>query len=388
MALNRQRAEVLVGARIGYLSTTQTQTSTTQAIQFLDTGIQLVFRPFISKDGTIRLELAPRVSEASLRTVTDATGKKVTIPDELTNELTTNVRVRDGQTLVLGGLFRESTRINRSQVPFLGDIPILGAAFRGQDDSVDRDEIIFLITPTIVRDELLWNVGDEMLSYGDAVRLGARAGLLPFSRELVTDNYNRDAMEAYRSGDLKKALYYTNTSLGVDRDQPEIIKLREELTGKRQRAYDRSLLERALRRTLGPLPPEQVERPVEISGLGQAGPPRLLVRTPRERSGARARMSERQGRTSRPLDRPRRHDDRRGSVTEREPEPAEAVVEAPRTSPRHHPVTDRVPKVLSKQGFWRGARDPAGFDDPAWRQAFPFVTFDDMLEVGGGAAIE
>ncbi|MHC4801884.1 MAG: type II secretion system protein GspD, partial [Planctomycetota bacterium] len=110
MALNRQRAEVLVGARVGYLSTTATQTTTTQTVQFLDTGIHLTFRPFISKNGMIRMELSPSVSEASLRTVTDAQGLQVTIPDELTNEMTTNVRVKDGQTLVLGGLFRESTR--------------------------------------------------------------------------------------------------------------------------------------------------------------------------------------------------------------------------------------------------------------------------------------
>ncbi|MHC4653252.1 MAG: type II secretion system protein GspD, partial [Planctomycetota bacterium] len=120
MALNRQRAEVLVGARVGYLSTTATQTTTTQTVQFLDTGIHLTFRPFISKNGMIRMELSPSVSEASLRTVTDAQGLQVTIPDELTNEMTTNVRVKDGQTLVLGGLFRESTRVTQRQVPFLG----------------------------------------------------------------------------------------------------------------------------------------------------------------------------------------------------------------------------------------------------------------------------
>jgi type II secretory pathway component GspD/PulD (secretin) len=121
----------------------------------------------------IRLELAPSVSEASLRTVTDAQGLSVTIPDELTNEITTNVRVRDGNTLVLGGLFRESNRITRRQIPFLGDIPVLGYAFRGQDDSVERNEIIFLITPSIVHDEALWAMGGSTLAYTDEVRIGA-----------------------------------------------------------------------------------------------------------------------------------------------------------------------------------------------------------------------
>ncbi len=57
MCLNRQRAEVLVGQRVGYISTTATDTSTTQTVEFLDTGIQLIFRPFISKNGMVRMEL-------------------------------------------------------------------------------------------------------------------------------------------------------------------------------------------------------------------------------------------------------------------------------------------------------------------------------------------
>jgi type IV pilus assembly protein PilQ len=255
MALNRQRAEVLVGARVGYLSTTSTQTTTTQTVQFLDTGIQLVFRPFVSKDGMIRMELKPSVSEASLRTVTDSNGLLVTIPDELTNEMTTNVRVRDGHTLVLGGLFRESTRISRRQVPLLGDIPIIGAVFQGNDDTVDRDEIIFLITPSIVKDQLVWDLGNEMSARVEAVQVGARAGLLPFSRDKMTGNYNNDAMEAFRAGNTKRALYFIGNSLRLNPNQPEMIALREQISGVRAQTHERSLMERVFQdRVHGPRP--------------------------------------------------------------------------------------------------------------------------------------
>lgn len=255
MALNRQRAQVLVGARVGYLSTTATETTTTQSVQFLDTGIQLVFRPFISKDGMIRMELAPSVSEASLRSVTDANGLIVTIPDELTNEVTTNVRVKDGQTLVLGGLFKESTRITRRQIPVLGDIPIVGAAFRGQDDSIERSEIIFLITPSIVRDEVLWAQGADVLNNVDAMRVGARAGLLPFSREKVTQRYNQKAQDAFQRGDHERALYYINNSLRLAPQQPEVVKLREKVTGDMARIHERSMMERVFRKELESTPP-------------------------------------------------------------------------------------------------------------------------------------
>ncbi len=160
LAVNRQPSRVLVGRKVGYLSTTSTDTTTTQTVEFLDTGTQLYFRPFVSlNDNMIRMELKPQVSEAIIRDATDVTGAAVTIPDEITNELVTNVMVKDGQTIVLGGLFRESTKSSRKQVPFLGDIPLIGNAFRGHEDEVQRSEIIFLITPSIVKGELLSKQG-------------------------------------------------------------------------------------------------------------------------------------------------------------------------------------------------------------------------------------
>jgi type IV pilus assembly protein PilQ len=250
MALNRQRAQVLVGARIGYLSTTATETTTTQTVEFLDTGVELVFRPFISRSGMIRLELSPSVSEASLRSVTDSNGATVTIPDELTNEVTTNVRVKDGETLVLGGLFRESTRTTRRQVPVLGDIPLVGAAFRGQDDQVDRQEIIFLITPSIVRDDVLWANGKQVIDSIDSVRVGARAGLLPFSNDKLTDNHNQKALDAYNRGDTDSALYHINNSLRLHPAQPEMIRLREKITGEKARVHEKGLMERVMHREM------------------------------------------------------------------------------------------------------------------------------------------
>lgn len=275
MALNRQRAEVLVGARVGYLSTTATETTTTQTVEFLDTGIHLVFRPFISPNGMIRMELSPSVSEASLRNVTDSQGSLVTIPDELTNELTTNVRVRDGETLVLGGLFRESTRTTRRQVPGLGDIPLVGYAFRGHDDTIDRSEIIFLITPSIVEDEKLWAYGDEMRSYTDDVRLGFREGTLFFSNERNAREYLLKADDAMQRGDTEMALCYVNMSLRLKPQQPDALRLREQITGQKVRDYERSLQQRAIEKVLGPMTERHMvgePAPVDPSFADQAWP--------------------------------------------------------------------------------------------------------------------
>lgn len=229
LTLNRQPARVLVGRKVGYLSTTSTDTATTQTVQFLDTGTQLYVRPFVSADGMIRMELKPQVSEAVIRNATDATGAAVTIPDEITNELVANVLVRDGQTIVLGGLFRESTQASRRQVPFVGDLPIIGALFRGHEDTTQRNEIIFMITPTIVNDRMLVEQGEKATQYMGHIRAGAREGLLPFSREKQSSQLLVKAQRHADRGETESALYYVQRSLSLNPSQGDAIALRERL---------------------------------------------------------------------------------------------------------------------------------------------------------------
>jgi len=243
LALNRQPARVLVGERIGFLNTTSTETSTTQSVEFLDTGTQLAFRPFVSNDGFIRMELKPRVSEGVIREATDVTGANVTIPDEITQELTTNVVVRDGSTIVLGGLFKETTRLTRRQVPVLGDIPIVGTAFRGHDDAIDRNEIIFMITPTIVNDNILISEGERAMDTIDRVRSGSRKGLLPWSRDKMSARLNVEAERLANEGNTRKAMWKLRRSLQLNPTQPDAIRLREELLNEYESWPTRSLLD-------------------------------------------------------------------------------------------------------------------------------------------------
>jgi len=253
MALNRQKAQILIGRRVGYLTATTTQTSTTQSVEFLDSGIKLIFRPFISTDGSIRMELAPSVSEAEVTNLVDAQGSSLPVPNEDTSEIVTNIRVKDGQTLVLGGLFKEDTTIERRQVPGLGDVPILGNAFKGYDDSLKREEIIFLITPTIVKDDIAKIWSEDAEEFAKAVRIGAREGLLPWSRETLTTAQNQQALEALAKGDREMALHHTENSLRLSHNQPEMIRLREELSGHGSVAssdYERSMMRRMLERQI------------------------------------------------------------------------------------------------------------------------------------------
>ncbi len=242
LSLNRQPSRVLVGRKVGYLSTTSTETSTTQTVEFLDTGTQLYFRPFVTNNGLIRMELKPQVSEAIIRDATDASGAVVTIPDEITNEIVTNVIVPDGNTVVLGGLFRESTDSTRRQVPWIGDIPFIGAAFRGHEDQTDRSEIIFMIKPSIVSDQVLLEQGERGMDNARRARAGAREGLLPWSRERQTSQLLIEADRLAAEGNVDRALYCVRRALAHNPYQADAIAMRERLMNQQETWPTRSIL--------------------------------------------------------------------------------------------------------------------------------------------------
>jgi len=224
--LNRQKAQVNIGKKLGYLSTTQTQTSTTQEVQYIDTGVKLTFRAFISPDGMVRMELAPSIIQAQYATV-KFQGTDTSIPNQANQDLRTNVRVKSGQTIVLGGLFTDSSDTRNRQIPLLGDA--IPGAFSGQSDVTQRQEVIFLVTPVIVEDPKNAADGDQALKVIDAVQTGARAGLLPFSHAQIGGNYQMQAMEAWRAGDKAKASLYADQALRVTPNLPSMIQLREDI---------------------------------------------------------------------------------------------------------------------------------------------------------------
>ena len=229
LILNKQRGEVLIGSRDGYLTTTTTETAAIQTVQFLDTGPHLVVRPYIAKDGYIRLEIHPKDSDGGV-SITDG----LALPSETTTELTTNVLVRDGHTIVLGGLFREETIINRSQVPVLGNIPYLGTLFRFTKDVTERREIIILMTPHIIKQAEAEAVGERIKDDVERFRAGMRKGLRWWGSNRLARGHIRQAKQAMHLGRIDKALWHVDMALAMEWRMEEAIRLKERLT---QQAY-------------------------------------------------------------------------------------------------------------------------------------------------------
>jgi type IV pilus assembly protein PilQ len=258
LVLNRQKVNLLVGERLGYLSTTATDTTSTQTVEFLDVGTQLTLRPFISDDDFVRMELRPSVSDGS----TSLVGGFV-IPDTTTQELTTNVIVRSGQTVVLGGLFKEDTSIGRTNVPGFGNLPLVGPAFKGQDDTVSRSEVIFMIKPTIQKDEDLTKIVDSINDSIQSTRIGMRNGLLPWSRTKLTSRYITDAIMYEKEGNNEKALWSLDKALYLDPTMANALELKSKITGEKVYYYDRSILKKAIDSTINAELSTQADQPVD-----------------------------------------------------------------------------------------------------------------------------
>lgn len=246
LALNRQRARVLVGTRVGYLETTIVENQILQTVQFLDTGIGLDIRPAIMRDELVRLEIAPRVSQVVFREIQSADGITQVIPDENIQVVTTHVTVPGGYTAVIGGLFREDTSRARSQVPVLGDIPLIGAAFSGYDNQLEQVEIIFLIKPTVMADRLIREHGEKAIEYTERVRIGSRLGLLPWSRERQSAQLNLKAEQLAQQGKINAANWHIRRSLELHPVQPDAIRISESLAAGKQWWPTRSILHRII----------------------------------------------------------------------------------------------------------------------------------------------
>ena len=238
LTLNKQPGAVIVGRKDGYLTTTTTSTSTVQSVEFLETGTRLIFRPYIADDGFIRMELHPEDSSATINQV-GGSG----VPSKSTTEVTTNVLVKDGHTIVIGGLFREENTISKSQVPLLGDIPLAGMLFKNQSDVSTRQEVILLITPHIIKDHAMYSeASEEMMKHTDLMRVGMRKGMMPWSRDRLAEMSYKTAREetAKKYYDRDRAMWYLDCATNLNPAFAEALVMKQKISGEQLMESDNS----------------------------------------------------------------------------------------------------------------------------------------------------
>ena len=142
--INGKQAQLLIGDRIPVLVETVENGITKTTIEYVDAGIKLSYTPRINTDGLITVDVRTEVSSPTL--VAEMKAYRIT-----TREADTTVRLKDGETMVIGGLIGSADSETKKAVPFLSDLPILGALFKNLSKSKTETEVVIFLTPRIVK---------------------------------------------------------------------------------------------------------------------------------------------------------------------------------------------------------------------------------------------
>ena len=224
MAVNKQLGQVYIGEKIGYRGASSVGvggTSLEGEVEFLDTGTKLSFRPYIGNDGYIRMDIHPKDSTGAINATTS-------VPDETSTELATNILVKDGQTIIIGGLFRNQVTSGRNQVPILGNLPLVGVLFRGTTDTTIRQEVVVMLTPHIL-DEPDQGQDPEAVADAERRQQAAKDRQQTFARNKMEQTWYVTACRFYMDGDMENALLNCNRALQLCPTYLDAIRLKESI---------------------------------------------------------------------------------------------------------------------------------------------------------------
>ncbi len=158
--LDRQKARILIGERrpfqvstvssnTGGTSTGGTGTVTETRVEFRDVGLKLEIVPTIHPTGEVSVELAFEISSVGAP-IPGVSNGALLVPIN-TRNLETLIKVRDGETRLLGGLIQDIATDGRTRIPILGDLPLIGRLFSNKDVSKTRTDVLIALTPRIVK---------------------------------------------------------------------------------------------------------------------------------------------------------------------------------------------------------------------------------------------
>lgn len=189
MALNNQEAKILVGTKDAYITSSTSQAGdssvTSQTVNFVDVGIKLFVTPTINRDGFVTMKIKPEISSAERTNIT-FDNKITQVPIVTTSEAETSVMVKDGVTIIIGGLRKDEKSSTIKKVPLLGDVPLIGLAFRNKTEELKKTELVILLTPHVLTGGV---------SYTDFAELSPKDGakVKMVDGEIITEKMSLDA---------------------------------------------------------------------------------------------------------------------------------------------------------------------------------------------------
>ncbi|KVC72499.1 hypothetical protein WI73_09590 [Burkholderia ubonensis] len=180
---NKEKARIMIGDKVPVISSSSTPSTSgpsfTQMIQYLDVGIKLEVEPQVYRDGDVGIKLNLEVSNITNTIQSGNSQGLSSLAYQIgTRSASTSLRLRDGETQIMGGLISDEDRRNANKVPGLGQLPLLGRLFSDHEGDHKKTEIVLQITPHIVRPQVaadadtqeVWS-GTDVNVHADELRL-------------------------------------------------------------------------------------------------------------------------------------------------------------------------------------------------------------------------
>ena len=177
LASDNQEAKITVGQEVPFITNSRTTETgqTINTITYEDIGIILSVTPHVNPEGIVIMDVAPEISTLTETTVPISETVNATVIAK--RSASTRVAIRDGQTIVIGGLMEDRIIDGVRKVPFLGDIPILGALFRQKTQSKVKTELLIFLTPRVAKlPEELKSISETEEKSSEAVQGAVESG--------------------------------------------------------------------------------------------------------------------------------------------------------------------------------------------------------------------
>jgi len=195
-ARNKEKAKIMIGDRVPTVTNSVTPISTGSAVvtgnvSYQDVGLKLEFESQVYGNSEVGIKISLEVSNIA-KEFTDANGGRSYQIG--TRNAATNLRLKDGETQVLGGLISDQDRNTASLIPGLGHLPIIGRLFGNNDGSDSRSEIVLAVTPRIIRDVPVASLESREIFSGTANMVRERPILAdPVTELKVTGTFGGNA---------------------------------------------------------------------------------------------------------------------------------------------------------------------------------------------------
>jgi general secretion pathway protein D len=220
MTMDNEEAEIVVADNIPYLTRQDTSAANVDysSYEYRDVGVTLNITPQINRDRFVRLKVYQEISQVVEEE------SVIGLPTTLKRVAKTTITIKDGQTIVIGGLLDDFNSVSNYKVPLLGDIPLLGALFRSTSQERIQKNLYIFITPHIVENPAeAKEVSLEKKEYIDVLSEGSVKMYEGRSREEEDMRWSNLGYKRLQVKDYDKAMEYFKKALSINPDNPYAI---------------------------------------------------------------------------------------------------------------------------------------------------------------------